>query len=66
MITAKATIRRCATCSSWFGGIRAFDGKGNVRYETANTFGICKHPLSTKKGKESYPDFICSRWSQGN
>jgi len=66
MLIVKVNVCRCATCATWFGGIRVFDGKGNVRYDTANNRGICKHPLSLKKGKESTPNFTCSRWSQGN
>lgn len=66
MLMTRANVRRCATCVSWFGGIRAFDGKGNVRYDIANNAAICKHPMSSKKGKESQPNFTCPRWSQGN
>lgn len=67
MNIAKANVRRCATCASWFGGSRLFDDKGNVKYDASprNT-GVCKHPLSGKTNQQTKPEYTCSKWMQGS
>ncbi len=54
--------RICATCVSWLGGHRIFEG-GRVKFE-ANSRGNCTHPIAGKNYKETRSTFTCGRWSR--
>ena len=65
MIKVNASSHRCATCASWFGGVRVFDTRGTVLFNgsPANT-GLCKHPFSGRTNRPVQPSYVCRRWTK--
>ncbi len=54
--------RICATCTSWLGGKRIFEG-GRVKYESTIN-GTCTHPIAGRTYSETKPHFTCGKWSR--
>jgi hypothetical protein len=66
MQVVRKDVRRCCTCSTWFGGQRFFEAN-NVKYDAnPHNTGICKHPLSSRKEQSTRPEFTCPKWVQGS